>query len=310
VPARSDALRDSGSLVFRPDLLLKSLQEEGYVYVPGYIPPNLLTPLRDEFMRIAHEGQWLQPGTPTDHAIANPRAACGPPEPAFMDVHGRMFKSERLHRFPHDPLFTGLFAHLLNDQPLLHPQIRIRLRFPNFDCTTPPHQDHFVTRGTPETFTVWVPLTDCPAEMGGLQVLSASHRLGLLPARQDLSAGTLEITCPLLDEWIGHDYAAGDVLIFHSLTVHRALPNLSKRLRVSIDFRFQRLSDPVDPERFVPPHGFDSWDTLYEGWESHGLRHYWRSSHLNCSPSIACLRQLAATDHAESAAARELLRHL
>jgi hypothetical protein len=37
----------------------------------------------------------------------------------------------------------------------------------------------------------------------------------------------------------------GDALIFPSLTVHQALPNLTQdRLRVSLDNRYQALSQP------------------------------------------------------------------
>jgi hypothetical protein len=309
--ATGSLLSDSSALVSTPDRLRRRLEEDGYVYLPELIPASVLTPLRRDLMEVAGAAGWLAPGASFEHPLADPSAACGPPQLAFMEVHARMFGLERLHRFPHLPFFGELYSLFIDDRPLLHPQIRIRLRFPQFECTTPAHQDHFVIRGTPETLTVWVPLTDCPVEMGGLQILPGSHRLGLLPARQDPNAGTLELTAPLPQGWLSGDYRSGDVLVFHSLTVHRALPNVSDRLRASIDFRFQRLSDPIDPERFVPPHGLSSWDEIYAGWESGEVRHYWRSLELNCSPSTAALRRIAALpEHPDCAAAKELLRHL
>ena len=40
-------------------------------------------------------------------------------------------------------------------------------------------------------------------------------------------------------EWHTGDFAAGDVLVFHSHTIHKALPNLTPdRLRLSTDNRY------------------------------------------------------------------------
>ena len=307
----AEGLQDSASLVTRPDLLRERLKKDGYLYLPGFVPDALLVPLQREFLEIADDAGWLDPSAPLEHFIANPAAACGPPDPAFMNVHFEMFGRERLHQFPHARLFADFFTQLFGDQPLLHPQIRIRLRFPNFDCTTPAHQDNFVNGGALETFTVWIPLSDCPEEMGGLQLLRESPGMGLLPARSDASTGTLEITCPLPDRWMSADFHFGDALIFHSLAVHQAARNVSNRLRISIDFRFQRLSDPIDPARFLPPHTLQGWDSLYENWESGEFRYYWRQANLNCAPSLAAIREIASSaDHPQSSFARELLRHL
>ncbi len=48
-------------------------------------------------------------------------------------------------------------------------------------------------------------------------------------------------------EWVGGEINAGDLLIFHSLTVHEAAPNRSNQLRISIDCRFQSFDNPVNP---------------------------------------------------------------
>jgi ectoine hydroxylase-related dioxygenase (phytanoyl-CoA dioxygenase family) len=47
-------------------------------------------------------------------------------------------------------------------------------------------------------------------------------------------------------EWQAGDFAAGDVMIFHSHTVHKALPNLTRdQLRLSTDNRYTRVGDEV-----------------------------------------------------------------
>jgi hypothetical protein len=44
--------------------------------------------------------------------------------------------------------------------------------------------------------------------------------------------------------WLTTDYHPGDVLIFHNLTLHWALPNTSDRVRLSIDTRAQPATTP------------------------------------------------------------------
>jgi hypothetical protein len=95
------------------------------------------------------------------------------------------------------------------------------------DLATPPHQDEtYLGRGT-ECWTVWTPLTDCPLELGPLALSPGSHRLGLLDA------------VPVSLPWWSTPLARGDALLFHHLTVHRALPNLSSRPRLSVDCRYR-----------------------------------------------------------------------
>jgi ectoine hydroxylase-related dioxygenase (phytanoyl-CoA dioxygenase family) len=79
--------------------------------------------------------------------------------------------------------------------------------------------------------TTWMPLTDIPIALGGLAVRPGGHRHG--PQRPRPLAGTER-------GWATTDYRAGDVIIFHCLTPHAALPNLTDRLRLSADFRWQQ----------------------------------------------------------------------
>jgi ectoine hydroxylase-related dioxygenase (phytanoyl-CoA dioxygenase family) len=67
-----------------------------------------------------------------------------------------------------------------------------------------------------------MPFHDCPIELGSLQVLESSHRFGLQsfdPVTGIIPKGTV-----LGGDWVGGQINAGDVLVFHSLTVHAASP--------------------------------------------------------------------------------------
>src|SRR5947199_356238 len=78
-------------------------------------------------------------------------------------------------------------------------------------------------------------LSDCPREMGTLTAAEGTHAHGVYDFQPAFGAGGLEVVDPLVGRWVGGDFQAGDVLIFHSLTVHKALPNLTDRLRMSMD---------------------------------------------------------------------------
>ena len=105
-----------------------------------------------------------------------------------------------------------------------------------------------------------MPLIDCPPELGGLQVARGSHTLGVLDFGIGNGAGGIEIQDPLEGRWTGGPMRAGDVLVFHSLTVHKGIPNRSDRLRMSIDCRFQRVRDPFNPDNANPDGQPLSWD--------------------------------------------------
>jgi hypothetical protein len=141
--------------------------------------------------------------------------------------------------------------------------------------TTKAHQDYPNVQGTPEVYTAWIPLIDCPPEVGGLQVARGSHTLGVLEFGIGYGAGGIEILDPLDGRWTGGPMCAGDVLVFHSLTVHKGIENRSSRLRMSIDCRYQRVRDPFNPDNANPDGQPLRWEDVYAGWRSRDLQYYW-----------------------------------
>ena len=88
--------------------------------------------------------------------------------------------------------------------------------------------------------------------------------------------------------WHSTDYRIGDTLIFPALTIHMALPNVTEdRLRVSLDNRYQAVSDPI-AEHMTEPHLSSmspfSWDETYENWDSTEFQYYWKNRGLEVIP--------------------------
>ena len=91
-------------------------------------------------------------------------------------------------------------------------------------------------------------------------------------------------------EWLTTDYRIGDTLIFPALTIHKALPNLTEdRLRVSLDNRYQRVTDPI-AEHMLTPHLSSmsplSWEDVYADWDSAEFQYYWKKHDLTVLPKI------------------------
>ena len=194
---------------------------------------------------------------------------------------------ESFHAFAHHPAVIDVCDKLFGEKTLVHPRNIGRIMFPeNTKYTTPAHQDFIHIRGTEETYTGWIPLGPCPEKLGGLSVLSGSHRGGIYPVKPALGAGGLGIdTAPLEADgfyWVAGDYELGDALFFHSHAVHKAMPNqTSDRIRLSVDYRYQGHSKPVTDGSLLPHFNRMAWDEIYKDWTSSEYQYYWNVFDLN-----------------------------
>jgi Phytanoyl-CoA dioxygenase (PhyH) len=276
--------RDSAGIVGDGDALAARLRQDGYLCIKGLLPREDVLRVRKTFLESAAEAGWLETGTDADDAIADPAKACVDPEAPFVTVLRQFYRSEDGHALKLHANALGLFEHLFGEPVLAHPLLIPRCIFPQRpEFTTPSHQDFPHIQGTTETLSLWLPLGDCPAEMGGLAIARGSHNEGVRDFTVSNGAGAMEVIDPLEGSWVTGPLEAGDVLIFHSLTVHKGLPNLTGRLRLSLDNRYQRASEPVCERCLQPYAGCGTWDEIYAGWRSKELSYYWREQ----SPRIA-----------------------
>jgi len=73
--------------------------------------------------------------------------------------------------------------------------------------------------------------------------------IGITTAAGLTEAGLTEAELPTGPgiAWHTTDFKAGDALLFHSHTIHKALPNLTPdRLRLSTDNRYQRSDEEME----------------------------------------------------------------
>ncbi len=292
------------------DLTSKSLQEQltlrGYVLIRGLIPPANLTNLLDDVTTILSAAGWLRSGHDPLERVANLEAACGDPDPSFKRTYREVFNLESFHALPHNAALKQVMKMIAGGQILIHPKPIGRLIFPNCErLTVHPHQDYRFMNGDSECFTVWMPLHDCPTDEGPLQILEGSHRFGFQNHEdENLHVPEIPVGAAMGDEWVGGNIKAGDVLIFHSFTVHAASPNRSDKLRISLDCRFQDSRRALNPANlaFAGDSG-KSWESIYAQWRSDDLKYYWKRLPLNFQPTQSEIEQLSKT--AETPSKRE-----
>jgi ectoine hydroxylase-related dioxygenase (phytanoyl-CoA dioxygenase family) len=292
---------------FDSQLLQRELGSNGYVLIRGLIPRAHIRNVLADITSVLSDAKWLSPSHDPLERIANSSAACGDPDPSFKRTYQEVFNLESFHALPHHPALKHVMKLVVGEHLLIHPKPIGRMIFPHREnLTVHAHQDYRFMNGDPQCFTVWIPLHDCPVDLGPLQVLEGSHRLGVIDhAHESLHVPEIPADAVSEGEWAGGQIDAGDVLIFHSLTVHAASSNRSDRLRISLDCRFQDYTRAIHPGNlaFAGESG-KSWKKTYAHWCSNELKYYWRRIPLHLQPSKSEIEQLSKTADLASTRAR------
>ncbi len=273
---------DSTPLLNDPAALQARMAADGFFYFKSLLPRAAVLDLRRQILGVCQKHGWLDTAAPLmdgqiDQVAANAMetfCGVGVTQAAYRDV----YQLEAFHRLAQHPAVMAMMTTLCGETVLPHPRNIARLMFPTkANAPTPPHQDYIHIQGTKAVYTCWIPLGDTTETLGGLQVMRATHTLGLLPTHKAEGAGGHGVSTEgLSGEWAHGDFTAGDVLVFHSHTVHRSVPNqFPDRLRLSVDYRYQPVSLPIVRGSLEPHCSVAEWADIYAGWTDPSLQYYW-----------------------------------
>ena len=278
--------QDSTALCGDGPALAERMRADGYLFLRALLPAPRLHALQAEIGALAREAGWLRADRPVADAIADPAGLCVDPQPRYLETLRRINGIEEYHALKHDPALIGLFERMLGGPVFPHPRVLMRNIFPARDeFTTKAHQDFPNVQGTEAVYTAWIPLIDIDMATGPLQVAAGTHASGeVYDFDIGAGAGGVEITAPFPGQWVSGAFALGDVLIFHSMTVHKGVPNRGERLRMSMDVRYQRVSEPFNPDNANPDGQPLGWDEVYADWRSEELQYYWKRLPLTPKP--------------------------
>ena len=264
-------LRESADAADDFTELRRRLDEEGYLFMKGYLDRDEVLAARAEIARAMASKGVLDPDFSEMDMRCRPGALMEfmPEVAAACPQVQKVLYSGRLIDF-----YKGFYG-----ESVRHYDYTWLRAMPPGKGTNPHTDLPYMGRGTHNHMTCWLPYGDIPYDLGGLLILEGSHqRMDLLKnyAFRDVDSycknkpeqkeraeegkwtftGTLSHNPPRIREkfggrWLTSKFEAGDFLTFGMFVVHASVDNRTEnRFRVSSDSRYQRASEPID-ERWI-----------------------------------------------------------
>ena len=274
-----EPMYEANELLGNTTALRARMASDGYLFFRNIVPTQRLEQLRHEITEILAELGWIEGGR--DRMSA--KALCRPRRegsPKFFQAHDRIVKLESFHSLAHEINVINVMRQALGESAFPQPLSIVRLIFPDSpELATPPHQDFPNNQGTPNLTAAWMPLADCAVKDGSLAIMEGSHKYGVLPLTFHLGAGNRRAVLSkevLKCRWVGADFRAGDIVLFQSMTVHKAMENHNlEHMRLSVDFRYQLEGEALTEGCLQPHFNRFSWEEIYKDWTSDAFKYYW-----------------------------------
>ncbi len=224
--------------------LCQRAKGDGYLFFPGLLPTNLVAKLRLSALKFAHQAAWLHQGETWKNGIADPSMV-----PISYDDQAFILWVQRVMQGPDFRAVGDFKAIIAILETLFEGPVQTqcgdlcRIFFPaRGKLSTLPHQDAFYVSNKTALWTVWVPLGECPLNLGPVAVLPGSHRQGLQPHSGEYYQ-TRGLTAVPEKGWAANAMVLGDVLMFDSLMIHKGCENNSRQsVRLSADYRYSAMN--------------------------------------------------------------------
>lgn len=187
-----------------------------------------------------------------------------PGAPSSRWAEGGQTPRRLLHAYGRDALFRQCASHagivdtlsvLMGSTDLMLSQNHhncVMTKHPGHSSLTSWHQDIRYWRfDRPELVSTWIALGAENVDNGCLLVIPGSHRLTIEPGRFDAALflrTDLEQNAEILSTALPVELQAGDVLFFHSRTLHAAGQNSSSSIKRSIVFTYHTSDNQPIPQ--------------------------------------------------------------
>lgn len=239
------------------EALWERLRRDGYLYLKQHLDPSVATEFRSYYFEKMKATGLVETTDPT----VSGRDAGGEVDRGLMReiLVGDIVPGARYESLTSHPAIRGWFKWFLEDEVHLHKRKIIRHIRPGeagIGTATQAHYDLvYLREGTDRVLSMWIPLGDCPVDMGGLAYLEGSHhwvmneeRAGRLMRPQSITADLPALAERYDTRWLLANYEAGDVMVHSAHIVHAGTDNVNggQHIRLSTDIRYQRTSEPID----------------------------------------------------------------
>ena len=256
-------LRESNDCLDDMPVLRERMVEDGYLLLRNFLEHQWVMDARRAVLETLAEHRVLDENYPLMEA----RAAKGI-NSAFRTAvgsHKVLGKLPAVRKLVHSGRMMEFHTAFLGGEVRSLDFVWMRVMEPG--KATRPHYDIvYMGRGTTNLYTSWTPLGDVPRSHGSLLVLEKSHLLQTLKGtygEMDVDKGgnwkklggsyskdPTAVQKQFGLRWLTTDFRAGDLLVFSMYTMHCSLDNVSDRVRLSSDTRYQLASEAVD-ERWI-----------------------------------------------------------
>ncbi|WP_336514208.1 phytanoyl-CoA dioxygenase family protein [Pollutibacter soli] len=215
--------------------LVKQFREDGFVVMKGFLNDAELSEVREHLDKLISE-----------------KVPSMPPEKAFYEDHKDKTSLKQIQAlYDDDALFHSMMfeskfeelASILLEDAVIGKNMQYFNKPPKIGKPTPPHQDGYYFMLEPnEAVTMWLGLENVDEENGCVRYIKGSNNKGM---RQHTRTQTLGFSQGISDFGTDDDKAnevwfetnAGDLLVHHSMTIHRADGNNSQdRSRKALGF--------------------------------------------------------------------------
>lgn len=208
--------------------------DNGYLLLRGVLDPGSVAEARDAMLAVAARLGLTSPGDPEGKWTGGSFDGGMEESDIYAGIAARLIEH---------PANLAVMEKVLGEPACAVPIVQYRTYPPNGPITTV-HQDGFYSPGIQDYKPVWVVLTPCTREMGGLALAVGQNKRGYFHNIAKPSPYPFPRDAVPDDAWATTDYMPGDVLIVHPCTPHCGRPNLSDRLRISFDSRVQSATNP------------------------------------------------------------------
>jgi hypothetical protein len=213
--------------------LMRSYEDDGYLLLRGVLDLDSIERARDEMLAVAANHGLVESGD-KEGRWTGKTVSVMEESPEFAGISRRLVEHPRNNK---------LLQKVLGEPACAVPIVQYRIYPPNGPATMV-HQDGFYSPGIRDYKPIWITLTPCQRELGGLMLAVRQNKRGYLhnvakPAPYKIPKGVIPE-----QSWSTTDYYPGDVLIVHPFTPHATRPNRSDRLRVTFDTRVQSARNP------------------------------------------------------------------
>jgi len=256
---------------------ITEFNENGVIVIPDVLNADLLDRIRQEYAGLLDGlyADWQRQGLvpPADgldfyeKLLVSYRAKCDWFQPMDISLPGDTIRDDTPFHFgpavfdmiTHGPLLDVVEA-LNGPEITSNPIQHVRLKPPAINLrdtenrahimATDWHQDRAVAHedgDQTQMVTVWLAISDATLENGCLQAIKGKPRMyPHCPKKQTAIAdGFLD-----LDQAVPLPVPAGGAVIFHPLTPHASLNNVSDRFRWSFDIRYNVTGQPTGRAHF------------------------------------------------------------